>query len=172
MVGDGAAVLVSRVFAAASISPPPDALARFLAIYDARLLQHTRVYDGMVDVLDALRARAPLAVLTNKPLAATRRLLVGLDLAPFFPEAAVIGGDGPFPRKPDPASLRHLAASASVPIEATVLVGDSIIDVRTAGGAGASMCLARYGFGFETVRVADLTTVCCVIDEPRALLAL
>jgi phosphoglycolate phosphatase len=172
MVGDGAAVLVSRVFAAAGIPQPADALARFLAIYDTRLLHHTRVYDGVFEVLDALRGRAALAVLTNKPLASTRRILAGLKLAPYFSDAAVIGGDGPFPRKPDPAALCHLAAAAGVHIGATVLVGDSIIDLKTAIHAGAPVCLARYGFGFETVGVADLTTVCGIIDRPVDLLAM
>src|SRR5438874_8494910 len=71
MVGDGAAVLVARGFAAARVPAPPDALARFLAIYDDHLLDHTRPYDGIADALTALGRRADLAVLTNKPLAAT-----------------------------------------------------------------------------------------------------
>ena len=47
MVGDGAATLVARAFAAAGVERPPDALDRFLAIYDARLLKHTRPYPRM-----------------------------------------------------------------------------------------------------------------------------
>jgi len=38
MVGDGAATLVARAFSAAGIERPADALDRFLAIYDSRLL--------------------------------------------------------------------------------------------------------------------------------------
>jgi phosphoglycolate phosphatase-like HAD superfamily hydrolase len=53
-------------------------------------------------VLDALARRGALAVLTNKPIASTRRILEGLDLARFFPPETVLGGDGPFARKPDP----------------------------------------------------------------------
>src|SRR5712691_844767 len=81
MVGDGAATLVARAFAAAGIERPTDALNRFLAIYDTRLLKHTRPYPQMPEVLEALGARAPLAVLTNKPLAATHTILCGLGLA-------------------------------------------------------------------------------------------
>ena len=79
MVGEGAATLVARAFAAVALTPPADALARFLAIYDTRLLDHTRAYDGMPAVLEALGARASLAVLTNKPRAATVRILNGLQ---------------------------------------------------------------------------------------------
>ena len=114
MVGNGAATLVARAFAASGLEPPPDALERFLAIYDTRLLLHTRPYPRMAEVLAALGARAALAVLTNKPLAATRSILAGLDLARFFDDEAVVGGDGPFPRKPDPGGLQHLVSRAGV----------------------------------------------------------
>ena len=83
--------------------PPADALDRFLAIYDTKLLDFTRPYEGIPDVLDALGARASLAVLTNKPRAATRAHSGGLRSRRFFEDEAIVGGDGPFPRKPDPA---------------------------------------------------------------------
>jgi phosphoglycolate phosphatase len=175
MVGDGAATLVARAFAASGIERPDDALERFLVIYDRVLLHHTRPYDGIPDVLEALRSHTSLAVLTNKPLAATRRILAGLDLARFFDADAIVGGDGPFPRKPDPAGLLHLAASAGVAHGGTadvLLVGDSVIDWRTARQASASICLARYGFGFEGFPVEDIAPGDRVIDTPAQLLDL
>jgi phosphoglycolate phosphatase len=169
MVGDGAATLVARAFAASGVEPPADALERFVAIYGRALLNHTRAYDGILEALTALSARAPLALLTNKPLAATRRILEGLDLARFFDADAVIGGDGPFPRKPDPAGLRHLAARVGAAQNDTVLVGDSIIDWRTAKAASASICMARYGFGFEGFPVEALQPGDRLIDHPSQL---
>jgi phosphoglycolate phosphatase len=172
MVGDGAAVLVARVFASRGVEPPPDALGRFLAIYGRRLLVHTRPYPGIGEVLAALASRAALAVLTNKPLAATRRILTGLDLARYFSESGVIGGDGPFPRKPDPAGLRHLATLAGVSPASTLLIGDSVIDWETARRATVSMCLARYGFGGKGFPVGALGPSDRLIDSPVELLAL
>src|SRR4051794_22611594 len=67
MVGDGAPALVARAFEAAGVTPPADALDRYLAVYDRRLLAHTRAYPGVAGVLAALAPRAALAVLTNKP---------------------------------------------------------------------------------------------------------
>jgi phosphoglycolate phosphatase-like HAD superfamily hydrolase len=58
MVGEGAAVLVRRALRAARVLEPPDAVARFLALYDTRLLNHTRLYDGVIDA-STLRANAP-----------------------------------------------------------------------------------------------------------------
>jgi phosphoglycolate phosphatase len=172
MVGDGAATLVARAFKASGVERPADALSRYLAFYDERLLNHTRPYDGIPSLLEALGARAALAVLTNKPIASTRRILDGLDLARHFPSDAVLGGDGPFARKPDPAALLHLAARAQASAEATVMVGDSAIDWRTARAAGTRVCLARYGFGFDSVPVHELALEERVIDAPIELLSL
>ena len=172
MVGDGAATLVARAFEFSGIERPPDALERFLSFYDQRLLNHTRPYPGMTAILDMLGLRAQLAVLTNKPIAATRRILAGLDLARHFADDAVIGGDGTFPRKPDPAGLRHLIDRAGVGSQSALLVGDSVIDWRVARGASTPVCLARYGFGFESVPVEEIGPADRIIDAPADLLAL
>ena len=149
MVGEGAATLVRRALAAAQVDngDPDGALRRFLALYDERLLAHTRLYDGIPDVLGELSARARLAVLTNKPLGATRKILDGLGIAPAF--QWVLGGDGPQPRKPDPGGLLQIIASAGAIRDRTTMVGDSRIDLLTARAAGCAMCVAAYGFGYR-----------------------
>jgi len=172
MVGAGTATLVARAFAAAGIERPADALDRFLAIYDARLLKYTRPYPRIPEVLETLAARTPLAVLTNKPLAATRSILFGLGLDRYFDHEAIVGGDGPFARKPDPAGLRHLASRAGVSPSATLLVGDSIVDWQAARNASTGVCLARYGFGFEGFPVDELGPSDRLIEAPSELLTL
>ena len=171
MVGEGAAALVARVFAAAGVDAPPDALARFLTIYDRRLLNHTRPYPGIPDALERLAARAPLAVLTNKPLAATRLILEGLALTRYFAADSVVGGDGPFKRKPDPAGLLNLMTRAGASPPETLLIGDTAVDWQTAKQGGAAMCLARYGFGF-CVNATATGHVDHAIDAPLDLLEL
>jgi phosphoglycolate phosphatase len=146
MVGEGARKLVERALAAVGLdSAEPDALDRFRAIYDRRLLVHTRPYDGIPDVVRRLSAAHRLAVLTNKPDAPTRRLLDVFELAPHFQR--VIGGDSRLPRKPDPAGLQALMDEYGASPATTWLVGDSMIDVETARRAGTRMCVALYGFG-------------------------
>jgi len=170
MVGEGVGTLVARVFDAAGVPKPPDAVDRFITIYETRLLNYTRPYDGMVDVLHALSAHAALAVLTNKPLEATKRTLDGLGLTRFFEPAAVLGGDGPLPRKPDPAGLTALCARVSVAASDAMLVGDSLIDWETARNAETAICLARYGFGFRQFPRGVLNGRERFIDEPGDLL--
>jgi len=169
MVGDGAARLVGRACAAVGIAPR-DALERFIGIYDAKLLAHTRPYEGMPEAIEMLRRDAAVAVLTNKPLAATRRILAGLNLAKYFDEDAVIGGDGPWPRKPDPAALLHLCERARVAPGDAMLVGDSLVDWRTARAAGSMICLARYGFGFAGIPAGTLDGREQFIDKAADLL--
>lgn len=172
MVGEGAATLVIRFFKEAGIERPPDALARFLAIYDTRLLNFTREYPGISETLTALKAHASLAVLTNKPLEATRRILDGLKLSPFFDQDAVIGGDGTLKRKPDPAGLLHLCGRTGVAPAEAMLVGDSLVDWETARNGNAKIALARYGFGFREFPRENLTGSELLLDSPRELLTL
>jgi phosphoglycolate phosphatase len=171
MVGDGAPVLVARVFDAAGMPPPADALGRFLSIYERGLLTHTRPYDGITDLLVDLAPRVALGVLTNKPRRATVAILEGLDLTRFFPDAQIVGGDGPFPRKPDPTGLRHLMSVFGASPETTLLVGDSMVDLRTSRAAESRACLARYGFGWDSVADhREDARDAWLIDEPRELL--
>ena len=171
MVGDGAKQLVERALAAAGVAhPPSDALERFLDLYDKRLLVHTRPYAGVGAMLEALQTRGiRRAVLTNKPQGAADRVLAGLDLARWF-DAGVIGAEGTYPRKPDPAGLMALAAQTGLAIEAVLLVGDGGQDIETARRAGARVCVARYGFGFPTASpLLDGSEL--LIDSPDALIA-
>ena len=169
MVGDGAAMLVRRALAAAGVrvQSAHHALERFLALYDERLLSSTRLYAGMAETIDRLIDEAQLAVLTNKPLGPTRKILEGLDVMDKF--RWVIGGDGPFPRKPDPAGLQHLMTQAQTSPERSVMVGDSGADLATARAAGTKVCLARYGFGYR-IPPANLLGDEIVADSPAEIL--
>jgi phosphoglycolate phosphatase len=170
MVGDGAAALVARAFDRVGVGPPADALERFLRIYSTCLFAHTRPYPGIPEALAILAARARLAVLTNKPLQATRQILDGLDLSRYFAAEAIVGGDGPWPRKPDPAGLRYLISQCGADAPgAGMLVGDSLVDWKTARAAGARVCLVRYGFGFAGVPSDTLGPDDLVVDQPAEL---
>jgi phosphoglycolate phosphatase len=166
MVGEGAALLVRRAMRAAGRGERAHALERFLEIYDQRLLNHTRLYDGIGDLVRRARAHARLTVLTNKPAAPSERILTALGVRDAFDE--VIGGDGPFPRKPDPAGLNAMMTSASATTASTLLVGDSAVDLETARRAGVSCCLVSYGFGFRSELRAESPDV-RIADDARGL---
>jgi phosphoglycolate phosphatase len=144
MVGDGAPVLIARALKRSGIDPPlPEALDRYLRIYDRRFMNHTVPYDGVTESLALALRRGPLAVLTNKPLGPTIGILDALGLRGFF--SRIIGGDSTLGRKPDPAGLLSLQALA--PGEQLVMIGDSPADWRVADAAQVPFVFARYGFG-------------------------
>jgi phosphoglycolate phosphatase len=171
MVGDGARELVRRLLKATALSVPvDDALQLFLECYDQRLLETTKPYDGVFAALEALSERARLAVLTNKPDGATRRLLDGLELSRYFSD--IIGGDSPYGRKPNPAGLFALLARADVRSEDALMVGDSMNDLLVAEAALVPMCFARYGFGFAQVPEGDRPRAAHSIDSPEEVIEL
>lgn len=166
MVGEGAALLVKRALTGANLDPEvTTALPRFLDIYDRRLLAHTELYPGTREMLDAIAAETRLSVLTNKPQHHTERILEGLSIRRYFD--AVVGGDTPLGRKPDPGGLWHLMTQARVPPQETILIGDSAIDLRTAHAAGVTICLVRFGFGFPGAE-KELTGDEWLADSPAA----
>jgi phosphoglycolate phosphatase len=171
MVGDGAPLLVQRVCRAAGLSiAPDDALQHFLALYDARLLNHTNPYPGTREMLEACAKKATLTVLTNKPGALSSAILKGTGLLAFFRH--IIGGDGQWGRKPSPQGLQWLIEEAGETSASTLIVGDSIVDLQTARAGGIAFCLARYGFGVGSVPSNLLTTEDRVIDRPIELVNL
>lgn len=169
MVGAGAAQLVARALAAAGLPvPAEDALARFLSIYDRRLTNHTRPYPGIPELLSELSGEQfKMALLTNKPLHASIRILDTFGLTGYF--RLRVGGDGPWPRKPAPEGLRFLMKEASAESENTTMVGDSTVDLKTARNAGVRICLVRYGFGFLDLEPGALTGDELIVDQPRQI---
>jgi len=170
MVGEGAPVLVERVLARAGKPvDQPGALEQFLAGYETRMFDTTRAYPGMADTLRALADRHAMALLTNKPEAASRSILAHTGLEAFF--AHMVFGDSATGRKPAPDGLRWLMERNGASAERTVLIGDSDVDLGTARASGVRLCLARYGFGFVRVDPTMIREDDLVIDQPSDLLS-
>jgi phosphoglycolate phosphatase len=166
-VGDGVRKLLERSLGEASDPELTRAEAVYLSIYRRRLLETTRPYPGVVPALEALHRERPLAVLTNKPVTESLRILEGLDLRRYF--RAVYGGDSFERKKPDPMGVRFLQGETGAPDDETLLVGDSTVDLKTARNAGIRSCLVRYGMGpwNEATEHPDL-----IVDDMRDLVSL
>lgn len=149
MVGEGAARMIARGFAAAGRpvgDPPPDALRRsFLAHYAECLADSTRPFPGAEDALRRLAADGRrLAVCTNKPEGMSRALLETLGLAHWF--RAVLGGDSLTVRKPDPRHLVAAIRAAGGDPRSAAMVGDSLPDAEAARGAGVAAIIVTFGY--------------------------
>ena len=108
-----------------------------------------------------------MALLTNKPLEQSMKILEVFELAKYF--QWVVGGDGPWPRKPAPDGMRFLMSQASASPGETMLVGDSTVDLETSRNAGVRICLARYGFGFADLPAEELRGDESLVDTPAEI---
>lgn len=117
--------------------------------------RHSAVYPGVVDGLQALRARGVrLACLTNKPTDFARPLLAAKGLDGFF--EVVFGGDAFERKKPDPLPLLKTCAHLGTTPARTLMIGDSSNDARAARAAGCTVVLVSYGYNHgEPVRGVD-----------------
>lgn len=147
-IGQGARVLVERVLGPEHSQLAAAGFAVFMRYYARHLVDQSVVYPGIPRVLATVQARgAVLSVLTNKPEAASRGILSGLGLLPFF--AVLVGGDTLPSTKPDPAGVWYLQRVTEIPLDQTVLIGDSSIDMQTGRAAGVATCGVGWGFGVE-----------------------
>lgn len=149
-VGKGAEVLVHRALTDSPdgrVSPErfEPAYRAFLAHYGRENGRHARIYPGVVEGLDAMRAMGlRLAVVTNKPSDFTGPLLGQCGLAHFFD--LVVSGDSLPRRKPDPLPMLHVCEIFGLPASQVVAIGDSLNDAIAARAAGMPVFVVPYGY--------------------------
>ena len=151
--------------------PISDALlAEVLARYQAYYSEHldaTHPYAGITAMLRALRARGfRTAVVTNKPALPTERLCVRL-LGELLD--AVVGEAPALPRKPAPDMAEEAMRRLGAAREDCVFVGDSDVDVATAGNCGIP-CLSCT-WGYRTEEELSASGAGRLVRTPEELLA-
>ena len=150
-VGQGAARLIEQALGSGStLEECEQGLAFFLSYYRQHMLDNTVTYPGVREGLAALNGM-PMAVLTNKPVRFSRRILEGLGLASYF--RYIYGGNSFETKKPNPAGIGVLMRDFGAAPTQVMVVGDSEVDVQTARNAGAWCCCVSYGLG--AARLAD-----------------
>ena len=143
-IGEGSRNLVER-----SVAPRLDladaALSSWSDHYRRLLLEQTRPYSGIVELLQRLNARQwVLAVHTNKPSEMAREILRGLKMESPF--SYVLGSDDGPARKPSPEGTRFLLERLRLRESEIVYVGDSRIDGETARASGVPFIGVGWGF--------------------------
>ena len=136
-VGNGARRLIER-----SVPAGGDADAvfdTFRAYYDTHCRIKTRPYDGIMEALQKLGEKYPMAVVSNKPDIAVKPLC-----AEYFPGLYARGESTDCPRKPAPDMV--FKAMEAIGVESCIYVGDSEVDVLTARNAGVPCLSVLWGF--------------------------
>lgn len=144
-VGHGVPTLVRRAMAAVGKTGDDfDAWHDdYMARYAEGVCVETRLYAGALATINTLAAQGHrLGICTNKPQGLTEALLDALGIASRFD--AVLGGDTPFGRKPDPRPLREVVRHLGG--RPAVMIGDGAADVGAARAAGVPVLLYTGGY--------------------------
>jgi phosphoglycolate phosphatase len=169
-VGAGARALVERALGPTRRDLWDQGVEVFLSFYREHLLDHTRLYDGVEDVLARLsRAGVSTSVLTNKPEDFSRQILRSLGVLDTFVE--VIGGDTLAVRKPDPEGVFRLLGLTDTPVAEALLVGDSPVDFATAHASGVAFCGVSWGFNPDSLGTGERLIVASAEDLVQVVLA-
>lgn len=171
-IGHGAPQLVRRALGGNARDEECDrALQFFLAHYNEHKLDNTCAYPGVPEALERL-APYPMAILTNKPVRVSVRILEGLGLAKYF--RVVYGGNSFETKKPDPFGANTILQEFATPPNEAVVIGDSEVDVQTARNAGTLAAAVNYGFGTHDraahpadIYLDSLTDLVSLIKNPR-----
>src|SRR5271165_4567108 len=111
-IGHGAPQLVARALGNGCTEEERQrALQFFLSYYEEHKMDTTCAYPGVPETLEEL-ANVPMAVLTNKPVRISVRILDAMGLSKYF--RAIYGGNSFETKKPDPLGARTILRELGV----------------------------------------------------------
>lgn len=176
MVGNGINNLIRRALPEAERTEENVLKVRafFVPYYDAHNCDYTRQYEGIPELLAALKAKGhQLAVASNKYQAATEKIV-----SHFFPGVfdVILGEREGIERKPNPQIVYDILSHFhSCPpslvhsfIPSTLYIGDSLVDRDTAQNARVPFVACSWGFvRREALVQAGITRI---VDRPEEII--
>lgn len=138
----------------------------FLNYYRLHCTDKTYVYDGIFDLITALKGKGIIiAVVTNKA-----QEMAQIIVKHFFGDSfdLIIGKSENTKLKPDPSAVNAAMQSFKVNPRECIFIGDSNVDVKTAQNCGAVSVGVTWGF--RTKKELCDAGVEYVIEKPNELL--
>lgn len=149
-VGNGVERLVKRGLINALDGEPNEDLYNkglpiFRELYAINNAVRSGLYEGVKEGLDYMLKQAyTLGCVTNKAAEFTLPILRDLGIANYF--KVTICGDDTARKKPDPLPLITAAKRLGVAPEKSVMIGDSMSDVKAARAANFKIICMSYGY--------------------------
>lgn len=175
-VGNGVERLVRRALIGQLDGEPDEAdfeqaYPIFLDLYAENTSKRSLLYPGVREGIDYLKSAGyPLGCVTNKAARFTVPLLSDLGILDAF--GVVISGDTLPKKKPDPMPLLHAAGHFGVAPVDSLMLGDSVSDVKAARAAGFGVVCVSYGYNHgQDIRDARPDAVIDSMIELKGLLA-
>jgi phosphoglycolate phosphatase len=168
MVGQGAKKLIERGFERTGEPVRADLVdimfRQFIDYYSAHITALSKPYPGVIALLDELKSRSVgLSVCTNKLERLSVKLIGELKMDHYF--SAIIGPDTTGVAKPDPKPLDAAIKAAGSQRSHSVMIGDSVTDIRTAQAASVPVVAVSFGYTDTHVSAFDPDHVVDHFDE-------
>lgn len=161
-IGNGALRLIRLALPGKENDPPVEqVLTAYQKYYAANAQNKTKPYDGILDALQQVAEKYPVAIVSNKPDVAVKILCKD-----YFGDIYARGESDDCPRKPAPDMVKK--AMAEIGVDACVYVGDSDVDVLTAKNAGVPCLSVLWGFRDRNCMEAVGGKYFC--DQPAGML--
>ena len=167
MVGNGIYVLMERALPGGKQHPQyKECMADFPVHYKAHMLDHTRPFDGIHEMLTALKDSGyKLAIVSNRFDSAVKSLN-----QTFFPEeiSVAIGESASIAKKPAPDTVFKAMEELHSRPESCIYIGDSEVDAAT--GKAARMDTILVSWGFRSLEVLKDAAPDWIVDSPDQIL--
>ncbi len=159
-VGNGVETLIRKALPQEGQHLLEKVLLDYKTYYSTHNRIKTRPYDGVLEVLEALKEKYPVAIVSNKQDSAVKPMC-----REYFGDCYALGEAAGIPRKPAPDMV--FKAMAELGAERCVYIGDSEVDVATAQNAGC-LCISVL-WGFRSRRELTAAGAKHLCQSPREL---
>lgn len=154
----------SESFAALGIADVEGAIAEYRTAYLGGAMFDAAPYEGVEDMLSALRAAGHVLYLaTAKPHAYAKRITAHFGLSRFLAREYGPELDGTRSHKGD--LLAHALAETGERPDAAIMVGDRLHDMAAARQVGMRALAATWGYGTD----AEWDGAAARVESPAAL---
>lgn len=144
-----------------------EALEFYKEYYKQNMQNKTAPYDGIFDLLKALKEKGiKMAVVSNKPAPATEILCEEL-FGDYIKTAIGVGDD--VKEKPDPSGLEKALTLLNSTKEETLFVGDSDVDMQTA--VNSKLKAIGVTWGFRDRELLETFNPYAIVDEPMQIIS-
>ena len=105
-------------------------LNTFRVMYEDYDLANERLFDGVKELLLALRQKYTLAILTNKPKLLVNKTVIHHHIESFFD--CLVCREDVMEKKPDPEGFNLILKTLNLVKDEVIYVGDSLVDLELA----------------------------------------
>ena len=163
-IGDGLDTFLQRALKTKDAHLVAAARKRFHDYYTEHLSVHSRVYEGVAELLNRMQQRIQV-ILTNKPQPYALELLEDLGLTDHF--RMIVGGRDDLRLKPAADGILYLLREFNIQPRHALMVGDSDNDILAGKAAGVRTCAVTYGF--RERRLLAMHKPDIIVDTPGQL---